>query len=420
MKLFNDQTTSNFIKEQENDIINTIKDLSDDEIMTRDLNELKNYFYDKFYIEPITVFKDNITSQIAKSQKEEHNPLYSMNISIYEEESYYFVDSYKITYSIPFSGRIALLYLKPSMSILSRFEIDRIENSNPDCYPCIICSININQKKLESKDDPNAFLDAEFKREYNKHFDMIGNVNNDISKYNNRLESFILKQLEERKSKADNLSVLLKKLNIPLKENPNAPQLQVLPLTLKKISKSFPKEKITEKNWEISDEDYLHIKIIISNASSSFERAPSAYQKLSEEELRDILLANLNTHYNSLATGETFSKKGKTDIRIQFENKAAFIGECKLWHGISEFEKAIKQLISYTTWRDVKTSLIVFNKNNKDFNSIIRKVEEFIKDNSLFVNSKCISKNEWQCTIRRDENSSELLQLHIILCDITL
>ena len=368
MRLFNDQTTSDFIKEQEDDIIDTIERLSDNEIMTRDLNELKDYFYDKFYIEPITVFMENITSQITKSQIEEFNPFYSMNVFDYEKP-YYVVDSYKITYSIPFSGKIGLLYLQPSTFILSKFEIDRIENSKSDCFPCIICSININQKTLESKEEPRTFLE---------------------------------------------------KLNIPLKENPNAPQLQVLPLTLKKTIKSFPKEKASEKNWEISDDDYLNIKNIISTVCSSFEHAPSAFQKLDEEELRDVLLANLNTHYNSLATGEAFSKNGKTDIRIQSDNKAAFIGECKVWHGISEFEKAIKQLISYTTWRDVKISLIVFNKNNKDFSSIVQKVEKFIKDNLLFINSKNISKNEWQCTIKKDEKSSELLQLHIILCDITL
>ena len=37
--------------------------------------------------------------------------------------------------------------------------------------------------------------------------------------------------------------------------------------------------------------------------------------------------------YHEAATGETFCKLDKTDILIEFENKAAFIGECKIWHG---------------------------------------------------------------------------------------
>lgn len=65
---------------------------------------------------------------------------------------------------------------------------------------------------------------------------------------------------------------------------------------------------------------------------TSMEKTARTYYNNQEEELRDILLAALNTHYES-ATGETFRKIGKTDIQIEFENKAAFIGECKIWGG---------------------------------------------------------------------------------------
>lgn len=417
MKLFDEQDTNDYIEEKKDDIIYTIENLSDNEIMTRDLNELKNYFFNKFYIEPINILKENITSNIDKSKKEEYNPFYHMT-GLGNE--YNIVDSYKITYSIPFSGKISLLYLKPSISKLSKFEIDRIENTRAEYYPCIICSLNINQKTLESQENPKDFLETEFNREYSKIFEMINYVNNDISIYNNKLETFVLKQLEERKNKATKFSVLLNKLNIPLKENTSAPQLQSIPLTLKKTSLSFPKVKKVEENWQVEEKDYLNIKNIISTVCLSFEHAPSACQKLNEGELRDFLLASLNTHYDSLATGETFSKNGKTDIRIQFKNKSAYIAECKIWHGISEIKKAIKQLVSYTTWRDVKTSLIVFNKENKDFSLLIEKLDTFIKEDSLFVNYNKISKNEWQCTIKKEEDSLEKVQLHIILCDITL
>ena len=131
-----------------------------------------------------------------------------------------------------------------------------------------------------------------------------------------------------------------------------------------------------------------------------------------------MLLGNLNTHFDSSATGETFSKAGKTDIRIQFKNKSAYIAECKIWHGISEFKKAITQLFSYTTWRDIKTSLIIFNKEIKDFTSIVTKVKNELNTNELKINVSEISKNEWQCTFRKTLDSQELIQLHVIVCDI--
>ena len=133
-----------------------------------------------------------------------------------------------------------------------------------------------------------------------------------------------------------------------------------------------------------------------------------------------MLLGTLNTHFDSMATGETFSKTGKTDIRIQFKNKAAYIAECKIWHGISEFKKAIEKLFSYTTWKDIKTSLIIFNKDNKDFSSIVNKVKIELNTNELKIKVSEISRNEWQCTFKKTADSQEVIQLHVILCDINI
>ena len=111
---------------------------------------------------------------------------------------------------------------------------------------------------------------------------------------------------------------------------------------------------------------------------------------------------------------------GKTDIRIQFENKAAFIAECKIWHGISEFNKAINQLFSYTTWRDVKTTLIIFNKDNKNFKSILTKVKDNLEKNQLCITINELDLNNWQCTFKKCVDSEETIELNIILCDISL
>ena len=104
-------------------------------------------------------------------------------------------------------------------------------------------------------------------------------------------------------------------------------------------------------------------------------------------------------HLNSISTnhsaiGETLNKKGKTDILSQNNyGENVFIGECKIWHGESEVLKAIDQLLErYVTWRDEYTSLIIFNKDNKDFSKLIETIKEamtkhpnfdsFVKENS--------------------------------------
>lgn len=58
-------------------------------------------------------------------------------------------------------------------------------------------------------------------------------------------------------------------------------------------------------------------------------------------------LAHLNGHFGGNAAGERFRRKGKTDICIEFEHRAAFVAECKLWKGPKAFGEAIDQLLGY-------------------------------------------------------------------------
>lgn len=147
------------------------------------------------------------------------------------------------------------------------------------------------------------------------------------------------------------------------------------------------------------------------------EATARTFVKPGEEELRDFILATLGTHYINMATGETFRKIGKTDIHIVFDNKAAFIGECKIWHGIKKFEDAVEQLFGYSTWKDTKTALIVFNKENKDFSSLQASVAAWIKDNAK--KSEKLNGNLWQCVLHRDDTNLDV-QVAIGLYDLTI
>ena len=44
---------------------------------------------------------------------------------------------------------------------------------------------------------------------------------------------------------------------------------------------------------------------------------------------------------------DRFRKKGKTDIRIEFENRAAFVAECKLWKGEKKILEADTFSVAY-------------------------------------------------------------------------
>ena len=230
---------------------------------------------------------------------------------------------------------------------------------------------------------------------------MISNLNVETENYNKRLSFELMKQLETRKRKATSFFAITEALEIPLTINKNAPNVK--PLHLQRVNKasiSRPKTKVYSPEYCINDSDYQNINNIIKMCGTTMEKTARTYFTNNEEELRDHLLATLNTHYDN-ATGETFRKIGKTDIHIEFDNKAAYIGECKIWHGNKMFTNAIQQVLSYSTWRDLKISVIVFNKENKDFNSIINCIDEWVKNCSQSHTKE--DKNVWNCKYYRSD-----------------
>ena len=48
-----------------------------------------------------------------------------------------------------------------------------------------------------------------------------------------------------------------------------------------------------------------------------------------------------------------------------------------------EFQKAIDQLLSYLSWRDTKTALIVFNRN-ANFSEVLRTIQETVPTHPRF------------------------------------
>lgn len=91
----------------------------------------------------------------------------------------------------------------------------------------------------------------------------------------------------------------------------------------------------------------------------------------------------MNGHYEGQATGETFNYEGKTDILVRSEGRNIFIGECKFWSGAKMLIETIDQLLGYTSWRDTKVAVIIFNRN-KDFSRVLTSIREIAKTHANF------------------------------------
>jgi hypothetical protein len=208
--------------------------------------------------------------------------------------------------------------------------------------------------------------------------------NSNIEAENINLLSAIKELIKQRKLKIEadknRLESLTKKIKIPLKQNPSATvtKVHVSPQSFVRVEK--PSAQVPEQY--VLDETLLKpILDFIDFQMQSLERTPASIKDLGEEQIRDILLSALNGAFQGNATGETFVKKGKTDIHLKISKGEILIFECKIWKGEKVYLSTIDQLIGYVTWRQNYGVLTMFCRN-KDFTNILSQIPGIIQKHS--------------------------------------
>jgi hypothetical protein len=182
--------------------------------------------------------------------------------------------------------------------------------------------------------------------------------------------------IEARKQKLLDTRKMVAGLAFPIRTRQDAAKTYVAPVNRKTIQVQRPKTtQAFEPEPTLAEGDYQHVLSVIEDMTKTMERNPTTFAKLDEEALRDMYLVPLNGHFEGAATGETFNAAGKTDILIRVEDRNIFIGECKIWRGSKYLTEAIDQLLSYLTWRDTKTAIIIFNRN-KGLSGVLSSMQE--------------------------------------------
>ncbi|MCF2554372.1 hypothetical protein [Faecalicatena contorta] len=398
MDFFQRRDARNFFASFYSNLKGEVEQLSDSEIVSCNFQEWANYLANKYYVVPITIFETNIERTLSEAKVKRANPFRGHPY----EKDYFEIDGVRVTFTIPFDGNPDLFELRPSSYILTRFTTESFVRPRGETCGSFTLDFEYTKQELQDKGEAMAeYVQKQFENDFSQYRTMIKNVNAEVESYNNGLFSNALSLLEERKKKADSFAAISNALQIPLKTSRNAPNTK--PIQLKRIIRQptlKPNAVPIVSESYISDADYDNINNIILMCGTTMEKTARTYYYNNEEELRDHLLAALNTHYEA-ATGETFRKIGKTDIHIEFENKAAFIGECKIWHGEKVFQDAIQQVINYSTWRDLKVSVIIFNKENQSFPAIVSKIDKWVKEN-VKAYSKA-QENSWSCQYHRPD-----------------
>lgn len=411
-------SVSDYLRKLYGELEGEIDSFADEKIVNCDVDEWTEYLTEKYRVEPISFYVDYATRSIQKTQIKRNNPWGHFG-DVYGEPQFYMVDGCNIDYKVPFSGDDVLLKCTPSTYIMTSFEIFGFQKPSNTNYGFITIRLSYTNQEMKGfGDNLEEKVNSDFRNQFSSFEKMSGYANDDIRSYNENLTSNVQQLLNKRREKADVFFSFSKALKIPLNLNSSSPNLTPIPLKKPhRANLNEPKPHAQEQQFYIDDSDFENIIKIIHLCGTALEESAKTFNQFNEEALRDYIKGMLSSHYENTVTGETFRRVGKTDIQIQREDKAAFIAECKVWHGIKLFSDAIEQLFCYATWKDTKLSLIIFNKENKNFAGVQQQVQSWLKENCK--SCKQWNSNIWDCVKYREDTGRDV-RLAVALYDVSI
>jgi hypothetical protein len=355
---------------------------SDAQIIGSDTAELAEFYFQQYALNPIEIDDtrethweyNNYVKTIPASERE----------SDYRSQGNLDFSCERIVVEIPIkpNGHIKMLSeLQSTMFSISVSE--RAFNWNQNSISFII----------ETKGYGFSLDEQRIANEINDHIKTVNELlewkNSDIKKGNVSLSNGIKGLIDARKQdiqkSKDKIQSLTQKINIPLKKNipQGAQRIALDPKPI--VNRIKPNPRLPEE-YVLDEKKVNDILEVLDNQAKSFERTPKALVSLGEEDLRDLLLANLNSIFEGKATGETFSKKGKTDIYLNINKGNILVFECKQWGGKKLLHETIDQLRGYLTWRHNYGVVIIFSRI-KNFSKIFSEVPSIIQESQSYRNS---------------------------------
>lgn len=309
-------------------------------------------------------------------------------------------------FTFPFSGDKELFKCYASTFSLSGYPNIEISKNS------IVITIEKTLNEM-SLDDSKEVLLKQLKNDIDSIRSGISYCNRDVNNFNASLKNGVTILINEKKKKVESYYAIASMFEVPVTRNDFAATHISIKRKIAPISHCYDKKEY----YCINDKEYEDILNAIKHTVSTYERTPSSYKSMHEEDLRNALLATLNAMYQGGVMGEAFRNNGKTDISIERENRAAFVAECKMWTGQKEIGNAIHQLDSYLTWRDCKTALIYFVRR-KDFLKVMQVAKTTIENLENVRQIVEIDKNELKCLIVSNSNPGQLIQMRVFLFNL--
>jgi len=368
--------------------------LDGNRLLNTAVEDLVLYFENKFHIEIPTL----LTEEIVVDQREMQIDVSRDNERIISDRSRPFhMPGTEIQVEIPFTGEAEAFKIRPTSY---SFSTPRAEVRG-NLLVLKIVGTNLEAERVRSNIDRSV-------NEIQSHLTTL-RVN--AQGLRTQLPTQARSAIESRRQKLLGDRNLVGGLGFKMKPRPGTNQTFTAPEVRKKLAPSLPAASTLPYKPEpaLSNADYEHILDVLQNMVLVMERSPSAFETMDEESIRSHFLVQLNGHYEGQASGETFNYEGKTDILVRSEGKNIFIGECKFWSGPKMLTETIDQVLGYTSWRDTKVAVIVFNRN-KDFSRVLSSIIETAKGHKNFKRELTGSTETTfrYCFAHKDDKNREL------------
>ena len=350
-------------RHQRRQMVAEIEKVGPDRLLNTSVDDLALYFAEKYKIDVPVLDEENLTvDQREKQIDVSRDP----NRFITDRSRPSYITGSEIEIEIPFTGEAEAFKIQPNPYTLNPPRASVRGN---------LLTFSIVGTNLEA-----AQVRAEIERTVRDVQSYLTTLRNNVAGLNGQLQGEARTAIEARRSKLLANRNTVASLGFKMKERQNAPKTYVPAEVRKKISPVMPPASSAPYKPEhmLGQNDYEHILGVMQGMTKVMELSPSAFHDVDEEALRSHFLVQLNGHYQGQATGETFNYEGKTDILIRSEGRNIFIAECKFWSGPKKLAETIDQLLGYSSWRDTKTAVVVFNRN-RDFSKVLAAIPDAVR-----------------------------------------
>lgn len=299
---------------------------------------------------------------------------------------------------IPYSGDKRLLVSRPSMHYTHGGPSFTIKDDRIVKYYV---------RPLYS--DPKLFKEH-FLRNYEKISKYLEWQANDLALFKKKLCKLVAVLVAKRRNRS-------KRVEVHLNPKPGTPKFTPIHI---RNNLTHHAHRIKGKDTPIiSDNDFIKTLRVLRHTGSSFERTPAIYSVHNDQDLRNILVSNLNTHFTSANKEDIFKRIGENGYTVSVSAHTALLGKCSTWHCEEGLIYTLNSLFYEELCNSCKIVLILFNRTEKNFPVLLKCIKKTLLKHPCMVKlKKEFAENEWHTIMNKYKNIPHQHWVHLMIFNL--